>query len=281
MGLSLVAPRWRSVRMLLVAVVVVAGLVAGFSAQRASAQPAEPEFLCAAPWTGALYYLPNGCPKSFAVVDMTAGPVDVCASGYTGQLMVQPVNGCPASHAAVQIGSGSGGAACAIGYTAATHWMADAGQPCAGQVLEWAAVVSNGSCDNCPVAIPEVGQAVGTATVSGLAGLITDVNVYVDISHTSIGDLEIYLQSPLGTIVQIYDQECLIFQDDLEATFDDEAATAIGATCPPAGGTYQPSFPLSAFDGEDPNGIWTLTVDDILILDSGTLNDWSLQIAVP
>jgi len=39
-----------------------------------------------------------------------------------------------------------------------------------------------------------------------------------------------------------------------------------------------PSLPLSAFNGHTGNGTWTLTVQDVFLQDTGTLNDWSLQL---
>jgi subtilisin-like proprotein convertase family protein len=135
------------------------------------------------------------------------------------------------------------------------------------------------ACDNCPVPIPDETTVIGTLTVAGFTGTISDVNVTVDISHTSNRDLQLFLQSPNGTTITLADQVCTFFQDDLDATFDDQAATPIGTVCPPNGGTFYPSpGTLSTFRGENPNGVWTLTVADVEALDEGILNDWSLEI---
>ena len=46
------------------------------------------------------------------------------------------------------------------------------------------------------------------------------------------------------------------------------------------GGTYQPSGSLADFDGEDPQGVWTLSIRDVFAADGGTLDSWSLALCV-
>ena len=50
--------------------------------------------------------------------------------------------------------------------------------------------------------------------------------------------------------------------------------------CPPTNGqAYQPANPLSAFDGEEVNGTWTLSIQDVYgPSDGGSLNGWGLEI---
>ena len=105
---------------------------------------------------------------------------------------------------------------------------------------------------------------------------ISDVNVDLDISHTYISDLRIKLTSPQGTTVTIFDRACG-GQDNLNVTFDDESP-AMNCTQMNAGNSYAPSNPLSAFDGENSQGTWTLTVSDHANQDTGTLNSWGLEI---
>ena len=57
----------------------------------------------------------------------------------------------------------------------------------------------------------------------------------------------------------------------------DDAGAAI--PCPATGGVSAiPDNALSAFDGENTLGNWTLTVDDVFAGDGGTLNSWGLNI---
>ena len=134
-----------------------------------------------------------------------------------------------------------------------------------------------------PVAIPEGGGTSGTTTSrlvvdSADGGDITDVNVLNLVgTHTWMGDLDFFLQSPAGTSVQLREQACSS-SDNFNINYDDDAAPG-NAPCPPTdGGTYQPESPLSAFAGEDSTGTWTLTIVDNLGGDTGQLTSWSLEI---
>ncbi|MCP3982185.1 MAG: hypothetical protein GY716_22995, partial [bacterium] len=136
-----------------------------------------------------------------------------------------------------------------------------------------------------PLAIP-VGGGTSGSTVSTLAidavdaGTVADVNV-IDLvgTHTFMGDLDFNLDSPAATSVRLLGQNCGS-DDNFDVNFDDEAAPG-DPPCPPTdGGTYQPVDPLSAFDGEDSEGTWTLTINDNLGGDSGQLDGWSLEICI-
>ena len=129
-----------------------------------------------------------------------------------------------------------------------------------------------------PLPVPLAGTSGSTTSTipipNGL-GTILDVNVGVNISHTFSGDLELRISSPLGTTVQLFDNEGGGVDAAPGTIFDDEALTPIGAN-PLGPGSFIPFEPLSAFDGEDPGGDWTLQVDDLFGGDSGSLFDWSL-----
>ncbi len=134
---------------------------------------------------------------------------------------------------------------------------------------------------NVPVTIPASSATTVTSTLTiSDAGTIDDVNLLnLDISHTWINDLIIKLKSPAGTEITIINQICNS-EDDILTNFDDESANSYSSLpCPPTNnGTYQPFQALSAFDGEDLNGTWTLTIQDVFNQDGGTLNAWSLDI---
>ncbi|NUO20457.1 proprotein convertase P-domain-containing protein, partial [bacterium] len=91
---------------------------------------------------------------------------------------------------------------------------------------------------------------------------ITDLNVSLDLYHTYDGDLDITLESPSGTIVHLFDQHGGSGDNILCATFDDEAANAIGGGLAPFNGSWIPFAALSAFDGENAVGDWLLCVTD-------------------
>lgn len=113
-----------------------------------------------------------------------------------------------------------------------------------------------------------------TATIvmaTGSSDVITDLNVSVTITHTYISDLTIELQSPAGTSVTLFIQNCGSL-NDMDALFDDSAGTLV---CPPFG-SMRPAEALAAFIGESIDGTWTLSVTDNFSGDDGTLIEWCL-----
>ncbi len=123
-----------------------------------------------------------------------------------------------------------------------------------------------------------------TVNVVSAEDQINDVDLGLDITHTWIGDMEITLESPAGTVVTLRDNYNGNV-DNLVGTYDDESANAEdGGTTDisPNAGTsvadLQPLNALSVFDGEDPNGTWTMTITDTVGGDDGTLNSWDLVV---
>ncbi len=110
---------------------------------------------------------------------------------------------------------------------------------------------------------------------------ITDLNVDMNITHTWVGDLTITLESPALTQVVIFDGSvdgCS--GDNIMDLYDDESGNPL--VCDAGSGDafpladYIPSNALSAFDGEDTAGVWTLFVADGAGGDQGTIDSWSL-----
>jgi subtilisin-like proprotein convertase family protein len=100
-----------------------------------------------------------------------------------------------------------------------------------------------------------------------IAGTILDLNIFVEIVGGHMEDLDLFLTSPGGTVVQFRRSflNPLTHQDSpISATFDDEAATPHDSQQTVGGviGTFQPFEALSAFDGEQLAGLWTLTILD-------------------
>lgn len=108
--------------------------------------------------------------------------------------------------------------------------------------------------------------------------IINEVVLNLDISHTWMSDLDIYLTSPSGTQITIVEDRCG-FRNDLLATFSDEG-TAINCSgsAPTISGVVLPVDMLATFIGESALGDWTLTVADDTNNDGGALNAWSLDI---
>jgi subtilisin-like proprotein convertase family protein len=111
--------------------------------------------------------------------------------------------------------------------------------------------------------------------------LLTDVNVSVNIAVFAADDHVISLTSPGGTTVEMFNANCGTF--GIIMTFDDEAASSI-SSCSGFDGedglSFQPLNPLSAFDGEDAQGTWTLSVamNDTFFAEDTSLNGWSITV---
>lgn len=120
-----------------------------------------------------------------------------------------------------------------------------------------------------------------TIPVTGV-GIVTDVNLLVNITHPWIGDVNGFLVGPGGSprvlIATVNDPDN--FDDNfINTTFDDEAAVSITLATGPYTGSFIPVNPLSTFDGIDSEGTWTFEVEDGFPLeDDGVLTGWALII---
>lgn len=123
-------------------------------------------------------------------------------------------------------------------------------------------------------AIPAVdtsGTSVFTFTVTG-EGPIFDLDVRFSAQHTWVDDLDVTLTSPSNTTVTLFTDVGGGGDNFQDTLLDDEATANIAAGIAPFVGSYTPENEwLTAFDGEPANGIWTLTVEDDFVFDSGTL----------
>ena len=164
------------------------------------------------------------------------------------------------------------------------YWRVNTNTVCATSGFSSVFSFTTSSCSiysstDVPVAIPAPGTGTYTSTLTVSAtGTIDDLNVASLFgSHNATGNLTFTLISPTGTSVVLMSGQCGN-QNDFDIVFDDEAASAV-IPCPPNNGnTYQPAGLLSAFDGEDPNGVWTLSIQDNANPNGGQLDGWSLEI---
>jgi len=135
-----------------------------------------------------------------------------------------------------------------------------------------------------PTALPPSGTS-GTLTTSSTAapsGTISDVEFSLDLDHSCTKDLTGILQSPSGTTVVLFDLGSLpVCSSDLENTLlDDEASQLITAGSSPFTGPHRPTGFLSDFDGEDAAGVWSLSIIDDTVGDSGRLQSWSMELSL-
>jgi len=113
---------------------------------------------------------------------------------------------------------------------------------------------------------------------------VIDLDVYLDITHSEIRDLVIYLDAPQGPSIELKDDEMFhsIWKDAKRpnmygTVFDDEAVQSLMEGSPPYTGDFWPVASLKVFNGLDAYGIWTLRIYDLAFVDSGTLDRWLLR----
>ena len=131
-----------------------------------------------------------------------------------------------------------------------------------------------------PKQIKDTSQVVSQLTFSEL-GTVLEVEVTLDLTHSFVGDLDVFLVSPSGRSVELFtsvggqfnDLHNLTLADDAERSID-----SIGSDDLPYTGRWRPEGLLSDFLGDDAAGTWTLLIRDIAFGDQGNLNSWSLAL---
>jgi subtilisin-like proprotein convertase family protein len=123
--------------------------------------------------------------------------------------------------------------------------------------------------------------------------IISDLNVCLTLTHGSLFDLQILLQSPAGTnidlnlagntafIVRGEDDRLHAYGGSVEWFFDDQAEVSIGQATEPFVGAFRPVENLSSFDEQDSFGSWRLRIYDAFPPDTGTFNHFELIITAP
>ena len=110
--------------------------------------------------------------------------------------------------------------------------------------------------------IPDIGMSVVSTIDITEPGIINDLRIQVNISHTHIGDLRVDLIAPDGTAVVLHNNTGGS-ANDLIKTYSVQE--------PPA---------LRALLGQPIQGTWQLRVRDTFHLDSGRLNSWRIMARV-
>ena len=141
--------------------------------------------------------------------------------------------------------------------------------------------------DNSTAGVNISQQVTGVGTISdvnfrldSLAGcsmVIGNTNASVD--HTFLGDLAFKLTSPGGTAVSLILNRGGSGDNYCTVTLDSQGGFPAASTIPTTGavaGSFTPESPLSAFNGQNANGTWTLNVSDSASLDTGSLRRFSL-----
>ncbi len=117
--------------------------------------------------------------------------------------------------------------------------------------------------------------------ISGYDGLLSEIELYTEITHTYSADLDIRLRSPLGTTVVITTDNGGSSNDLYNGTLWSDRSPTLITTLPAADGgvaSLQGEGLLSAFEGENPNGYWVLMIYDDFQSQSGDLVMWGLNV---
>ena len=142
--------------------------------------------------------------------------------------------------------------------------------------------------NNTPLPIPTTTPPIvitSTITIAGAQPYLLDVNVTANITHTFNGDIDMTVMSPAGTIVTITSDNAGTNANVFAGTTWDDDANPGGqvpyvnnnglttdhlyadlVTVP----LLAPEEALAAFIGENPNGVWTLTLSDDANQDGGS-----------
>lgn len=116
---------------------------------------------------------------------------------------------------------------------------------------------------------------------------IYDLDVGINVTHTNVFDLQVFVQSPIGTRLCLnrYDFKNEFFkgEDYAQTIFDDEAEIPIEQGTAPFTGRFRPKAGslLEIFDGEDVYGLWRLQIYDMWRWDTGNLDRVELIVTIP
>ncbi|MCX6600359.1 MAG: proprotein convertase P-domain-containing protein [bacterium] len=129
------------------------------------------------------------------------------------------------------------------------------------------------------VAIPDSGDSAAMELTVTEDVVISDLDVTVNVDHTWMGDLDLYLVSPQDTVVHLAPRGT---GDSLngyvDCRFDDEAALSITQGFYPFTGRYRPVGSLSVLDRNTTAGTWLLRAVDRAPGDSGNIRDFTLHV---
>ncbi|MEO1528788.1 MAG: proprotein convertase P-domain-containing protein [Planctomycetota bacterium] len=125
------------------------------------------------------------------------------------------------------------------------------------------------------VAFTNFSPGSSTIDISGASVLAGDLRVELEVDANNVSTLQFTLTAPDGTSITLIDGGDVAGANFTGTVLDDSAATPLSAGVSPYTGTFQPSNPLSTFDGLDPNGTWTLGITDANLF-GGTLDSWTI-----
>ena len=87
-------------------------------------------------------------------------------------------------------------------------------------------------------------------------------SVCIDIEHTNDADLDIWLQCPDGTLIELSTDNCGTGNDYSGTCFVPTGASSVTTGTAPFAGSYLPEQPFTDLTGCNTNGVWHIVVTD-------------------
>lgn len=117
-----------------------------------------------------------------------------------------------------------------------------------------------------------------TGTGDKLGSMFGLVRVCVDIEHSSLSDCQISLVTPDGTNVKLFQNYSMFGQKMTSTCFDEFASKLVAKAEAPMTGSFRPMENLGEVNnGQSANGTWQLVINNINDVQSGTLNQWTIE----
>jgi hypothetical protein len=126
----------------------------------------------------------------------------------------------------------------------------------------WAGLGSASGRRNIPPAIlggPGLTESEFVVHPGSMAGVITDLDIFLQVTHPILNQLLVVLLSPSGTPVVLFSPGMLAGAN-MEASFDDQAQLSLAEGVAPYMDTYRPQQPLAAVNGQSATGRWVVRV---------------------
>jgi subtilisin-like proprotein convertase family protein len=119
------------------------------------------------------------------------------------------------------------------------------------------------------------------------SGIITNLKAFVLLSHTYVHDVVINLISPSGTLVELFYKRggggndiMTIFSDAADSVASASESGNMPGITPPFSPSIRPSYPLSAFNGENQAGWWKMQFIDVLQNEIGYVHSWGITTSI-
>ncbi len=131
-----------------------------------------------------------------------------------------------------------------------------------------------------PIGSPTI-PTTSTISVSGLDAVSVNTalikDVCLNIQHTKVDDLDIYLYAPNGAFIPLSLRNGGANANYTNTCFSPAASNSISSASAPFTGSFSPEGDWTDFDDSPVNGTWEIVVIDNNFGFSGILEDWSIE----